>query len=375
MKLYQKKSEIESKQSKKNKLENLINKSDDDKNLPNFRRELREVTAEIVNLTTLEESFTNNLEIIISSLDSKNNERLDFAKQMADIIQNENDNIKFRYTLEDMIYIINECHYKNSSNEYNISNKIDRRKSFYNNKDIGNVKILEQQRLINKFNSFIMKIDEFSFLNLNSIFVENGYNSSTEVLILESNKRLKEQKDKIHLEYELLTKIEKIALETITTMANNKIKMLLEQNVLISHLNMMFKNMKNETVKYYNTKSFFKRDFNNQTSVNEEDKDYHLLNQHEKNKLRFNSYTKEIIIDFLKEAIYADDPLVKTNKMNRSIRPDIKFDKSNKYSLLLIDNLNDKDEQKKETIKIESENFEFEDLESLAVFTRKERRK
>jgi len=375
LKLAQKQSEIELKQSKRNKLENSISITCDDKNIPNLRRELREVTAEIVNLTTLEESFTNNLEIIVSSLDSKNNERLDIAKQIAEIIQNENNNIKFRYTLEDMIYIINEYHYKNSCNEFNKSALIDKRKSFYMNDELGNTTVFEQQKLIKKFNALIIKIDEFSFYSLNNVYLGNGINLSTEMLLLDSNKRLNEQKEKIFSEYETLNNFEKNALETIFTMVNNKLSMLFEQNILISHLNTMFKNMKNETVKYSNSKASHKKDLNNQTILYEEDKDYQQLNENEKNKYIFNSDAKDLILNFLKEAIYADDPLLRNNIMNKTIKPDFKIDKNNTYSQIIIDNPQELDDNKKIINQIRSDENEFNEIEDLVIFKRKERKK
>jgi hypothetical protein len=375
LKLAQKQSEIELKQSKRNKLENLISNTCDDKNIPNLRRELREVTAEIVNLTTLEESFTNNLEIIVSSLDSKNNERLNIAKQIAEIIDNENDNIKFRYTLEDMIYIINEYHYKNSCNEFNKSALIDKRKSFYMNNELGNTTVFEQQKLIKKFNALIIKIDEFSFYSLNNVYLGNGINLSTEMLLLDSNKRLNEQKEKIFSEYETLNNFEKNALETIFTMVNNKLSMLFEQNILISHLNTMFKNMKNETVKYSNFKASHKKDLNNHTILYEEDKDYQQLNENEKNKYIFNSDAKDLILNFLKEAIYADDPLLRNNIMNKTIKPDFKIDKNNTYSQIIIDNPQELDDNKKIINQIRSDENEFNEIEDLVIFKRKERKK
>lgn len=377
MKLAHKKSEIELKQSKRNKIENLINNTDDDKNLPNLRRQLREVTAEIVNLTTLEESFTNNLEIIVSSLDSKNNERLEIAKQIADIIKNENDNIKFKYTLEDMIYIINEYHYKNTNNDFDKTGMVNRGNSILKINEAGNSTIYDQQVLIKKFNALIVKIDEFSFYNLNNIYLGNGINLSTEMLVIDSNKRLKEQKAKIYSEYEPLGNFEKNSLETIFTMANNKINTLFEQNILITHLNTMFKNMKNETVKYYNSKASLKKDLNNQTVQLqfEEDKDYQQLNQIEKNKFIFNSNIKDLILNFLKDAISGDDPFLRNNVMNKTIRPDFKFDKNNSYSQIIIDNPQELDNIKHNFDQLKFEENEFDDLDELVFFKRKERKK
>lgn len=341
-----------------------------------MRRELREVTAEIVNLTTLEESFTNNLELIVSSLDAKNNERVDIAKQIADIIQKENDNIKYKYTLEDMIYIINEYHYKNTNNELDKSGFGERRNTIMRSNDNGIDTIYEQQRLLKKFNVLIFKIDELCFFNLNSVYLANGINLSTEMLVMDSNRRLKEQKDKITAEYESLNNFEKNSLETIMTMANNKLNMLFEQNVLITHLNTMFKNLKNETIKYYNSKASLKKDLNNQTIVFEEDKNYQKLNENEKNKFIFNSNTKDLILNFLKEAVYADDPFLRNNVTNTTIKPDFKFDKNNSYTQIIIDNPQELDDKNKEgNNELVFDENEFTDLDDLVFFKRKERKK
>ncbi len=369
--LAQKKSEIELKQSKRNKLENLISNGDDGKNIQDLRRELREVNSGIVSLTTLEESFTNNLEIIVSRLDAQNNERLDIAKQIADIIQNENENIKYKYTLEDMIYITNEYHYKNNNEFKKLG--MDRGKSIMKNSDFENNTILEE--LINKFNSLIVKIDEFSFFNLNNIYVAKKYELSTEMLVFESNKNLKEQKEKIFADYESLNSFEKNSLETIITMAKNKISMLLEQNILINHLNTMFKNMKNETVKYHSSKAFLKKELNNQTMQFEEHSGYQQLNQNEKNKCIFNSITKDLILNFLKEAINADDPFFRNNLTNQSIKADFKFEKDNLCKQIIIDNQQELDYGVKNNNNPISDENEFYDLDDLVFFKRKERKK
>ncbi len=49
--------------------------TDDDKEKAIFKRELREVAAELQNLITLEEAYTTNLEFLISTLDEQRTKR------------------------------------------------------------------------------------------------------------------------------------------------------------------------------------------------------------------------------------------------------------------------------------------------------------
>lgn len=383
----QKKSEIEIKQSKKNKLETSISNPDDERNIPNLRKELREVATEILNLTTIEESFTTNLEMIISSLDAKNNERLEIAKQYSDLIQNENDIIKYKYTLEDMIFIINEYQYKNNeSSNVEKTNGSVTQKSSLSKKDKGNNLIAEQQKLFKRFNGYTMRIDDYSFYNLNNSYLAKGVNLSVGMLLFDSNRKLNEQKEKIISEKEFLSAYEKASIETILKMADNKLSMLFEQNALIAHINTMFKNMKKETNQYYNSKENPKEDSEKKKFKFEEDKDFQALSQLQKNKYIFNSNTKDIILNFLQEGVYSEDPFLKNHPVDKTLKIEFRFAKNNPHWQIIIDTLEELEKEneifeqkdKKPKNKEDSKNSENSNdftfnLDNLAMFKRKEK--
>jgi len=385
--LAQKKSEIEIKQSKKNKLETSISNPDDERNIPNLRKELREVATEILNLTTIEESFTTNLEMIISSLDAKNNERLEIAKQYSDLIQNENDIIKYKYTLEDMIFIINEYQYKNNeSSNVEKTNGSVTQKSSLSKKDKGNNLIAEQQKLFKRFNGYTMRIDDYSFYNLNNSYLAKGVNLSVGMLLFDSNRKLNEQKEKIISEKEFLSAYEKASIETILKMADNKLSMLFEQNALIAHINTMFKNMKKETNQYYNSKENPKEDSEKKKFKFEEDKDFQALSQLQKNKYIFNSNTKDIILNFLQEGVYSEDPFLKNHPVDKTLKIEFRFAKNNPHWQIIIDTLEELEKEneifeqkdKKPKNKEDSKNSENSNdftfnLDNLAMFKRKEK--
>ena len=50
---------------------------------------------------------------------------------------------------------------------------------------------------------------------------------------------------------------------------------------------------------------------------------------------------KDVIISFLKEAIYHDDPFLRHNANNKSLRVDFKFEKNRNTPQILIDNFHE----------------------------------
>ena len=234
-------STIEIKNSKRNNLTNILNKSSNNEEKGILKREIKDFSTDIHKLKTYEESYNNNLQIIIGSLDQKNNERSKISSQLLKLSEDLILHTKFKLTLEDMIVIINEYYYKNNN-----ENKTEHKKS----------KIIGGERK-DLFQMLVFKnkiIDDSSFINLNQNFLKHKKNLSTDALIIESNSQLEIHRTEFIDLFKSLTEQDKITLSTIIDMTENKIKLIFEQNKLIQNLNLMFKNLPGEVVEYYENK-------------------------------------------------------------------------------------------------------------------------
>lgn len=285
MKLSEMKSTIEIKNSDRNNLTNILNKSSNNVQKGNLKREIKDFSTDIHNLTTYEESYNNNLQIIIGSLDQKNNERSKISSQLLKLSEDLILHTKFKLTLEDMIVIINEYYYKNN-NEI----KTEHKKS----------KIIGGERK-DLFQMLVFKnklIDDSSFINLNHKFLKHKKNLSTEALIIESNSLLEIHRTEYINLFKSLTEPDKISLSTLLDMTENKIKLIFEQNKLIQNLNLMFKNLPGEIVEFYENKNKKEDETGNENSN---------MSKNERNLQKLYSSTKDTIISFLHEAVESDE--------------------------------------------------------------------
>jgi hypothetical protein len=252
-----------------------------------------------------------------------------------------------------------------------------------NNRAKGNDIIFNQHRLIEKFNNIVLKIDDYSFINLNANYIAKGINLSVDILVHDSNNNLKYQKEYVDQQYNFLAKNEKPYIDTIKKMAENKLSMLFEQNVLISHLITIFKNMKNETINYHNNK--FKDSIIKSCIKNDEEEEISHLNQNEKNKYIFNTCSKELILNFLSEDIMLEDPFFMRNRIKKNIKLDNKINKDKTNSKIIFDSMFEIEEKKtslenkifnrknkNNDLNNEEESY---DLGSLIIFKRKEKKK
>lgn len=345
---------------------------------------MKEILGEISNLVTLEESYNTNLELIVSCLDSKSNERGDISVQIEEIFKEENENFLNKCTLEDMIHIIEEDFFQNKKKKVDYNPAINSQRLRGStikglNSNMNNT-ISEHENNFILIHSINQKVDECSFYHLNLLYLTNRFNLSTEMLVTESNKKLNDNLDKLHKIYDTFTEADKKLVSNIYNMTENKITTLLEQNLLITNLNTMFKNAKSEVINYnINNQNMPKKDLNNFTILNESDHEFIALEKKDQFKVKFNTKVKDLIISFLKEALNNEDEnVVKNTQLNRNLKIDVKLDKNNSYSQIICDNhleIQNKNTStyKKKEIILFKEN-EIPELEDLVVFKRKERK-
>jgi hypothetical protein len=299
---------------------------------------LNEINKEIAVLLAMENSFITNLEILINTICNQRNQRNDISMKIEQLIKKENEIIKYKYTIEDMIFIINEYHFKNAGN----SKKKNTSTTSINQNNLEDYN--EMFELINRFNS---SIDNQSFIQLNSFFLTKGQNLSTEMIVCISKEKLKEIKESVEKEHNRLSEFNKMSLETVVKMIFNKIDILTEQNKLILNLNSMLKNIKNDVNIFHESRPDLKK-LKEQMNLNnyEEDPNYIKLNKSDKLKYKFNSNVKDIIISFLKEAIYHDDPFLRYNQTNKSLKVDFAFEKNKNIPQILVDNYSEMEHKK-----------------------------
>jgi hypothetical protein len=220
----------------------------------------------INNLKIYKEALLNNKQILIDLLQSKEKEKNEKEKQISLFNLKENSYLRNRYSIEDMIYILQEYHSINIKPEDNINSFSDKARE----------KFLELIR-------HNEKLDKFTFLSLNEQY---SYYLIEDVIAI-SEKEISEILSNIDGMTSSLTEIIKENLRIIFEMIYNKVELIREQNKLILYLYTIFSNLD-------------KKDIINGKPTN------YIGN--EKNKTYNKEYIyKDMIIEFLKEAYRTDE--------------------------------------------------------------------
>lgn len=177
----------------------------------------------ISNLNVYKESLSSNLHLIIVFIESKDAERYEKANKISELINEENELLKGRYVIEDMIHILQE------SFDNNEESKIQ------DNKDKSNERYLEYFKISER-------LDNCTFVKINRRF---PYKIVPDILE-------KSEKDvqSLAAEYEALkSTISDSFLENISiiiSMITSKFDLIKEQNALIRCLYLIFNNLEQE---------------------------------------------------------------------------------------------------------------------------------
>lgn len=228
---------------------------------------------QISNSNVYKESLTSNLHIIIVFIESKDKERYEKASKVSELINEENELLKGKYVIEDMITILQESYI----NENCINDNV----NFEENKEKINDRYIEYFRISEK-------LDNCTFIKINR---KVPYKIVPDILE-------KSEKD-VHLlslEYEALkSTLSDSYLDSISiiiSMINSKIDLIKEQNSLIKCLYLIFNNLEDEIKK----KSVEMEKDLILSSINSEDKTKHV-----------EYIYKDLIILYLKEVYRYDE--------------------------------------------------------------------
>jgi hypothetical protein len=262
---------------------------DKDKNIE-FIKSISEKNAKLYNLKNYKESLMTNLQVLIVFLEMKEKERNDTSKQISLLTNKENQFLKARYTVEDMIQILQESITNSLSSTTQISEKNPMMNA---NSDKFKEKYLE----LFKFND---KLDKITFSNLNKTFPYK----IIEDLVEYSNSELKNIIKDLELAKSSLSEMIKENLRIIFDMIESKIELIREQNQLISNLYTIFGNLEKEIKE--REQEAFKDSLTNNIHKEKEYKSrtsnvVGSLNSH----IEF--IFKDLILEFLKEVYRIDE--------------------------------------------------------------------
>lgn len=243
-------------------------------NIRNYQEMISEKTTKINNLNIYKDSLSTNLQIIIIFLESKDKEKYEKAKQISEIVSKENEYLKTKFILEDMIHIINE------SNNY----------SNYQTDELNDK---EKEKYIEFFN-FCDQIENLTFLKLHKKY---PYMIISDIISI-SEGNLNQVKTEYDLLKQNLSENMKEKLNVILNMIDTKYELTTEQNNLIRCLYSFFNNLESEIKK----------------KADEMDKDSFKMFSDNKGK-HIEYVYKELIINYLKEVYKQDDlPMILPNK-------------------------------------------------------------
>ena len=241
-----------------------------------------EIQKQIKNKEIFKESLNKNLEFISSSLEMKEYERNTLLQEIDKVTEKENQILKERYILDDIIHLYKEN--KMRKNNIDLSN-LDN-----HNKKSG---IIVQK--VNEVYTELMKLNKI--LDKNSINYLNTYKpySTLDDLLLESNKELILVKDFLENINTQQGETIKNELKIIFELINEKINLMEQQNKMIKIFDTLLNNLNESDVKNY----VQEKETNDE--VTESDPNTLIMDEYKKEKYYI---YKNIIINLLKETYW-----------------------------------------------------------------------
>ena len=264
--------------NRKKRLSNLEFEND-----PEYKEVLLEIQKQIKNKEIFKESLNKNLEFISSSLEMKEYERNSLLQEIDKVTEKENQILKERYILDDIIHLYKEN--KMRKNNIDLSN-LDNQ----SNKKSG---IIVQK--VNEVYTELMKLNKI--LDKNSINYLNTYKpySTLDDLLLESNKQLIVVKDFLENINTQQGETIKNELKIIFELINEKINLMEQQNKMIKIFDTLLNNLNESDVKNY----VQEKETNDE--VTENDPNTLIMDEYKKEKYYI---YKNIIINLLKETYW-----------------------------------------------------------------------
>lgn len=292
-----------------NEITELKSKLSEDKDKKNeFTKLITEKNSKLYNLKIYKESLMNNLQVLIVFLETKEKERNEISKAISTFSTKENDYLKARYTVEDMIQVIQESITNSINAEKTEKNAIGTNNSM-NNASLAD-KFKEKYSELFKYNE---RLDKLTFTYLNKIYPYK----IIEDLLEQSNNELKVIVKELDISKSSLSELVKENMKIILDMLESKLELITEQNIFIRDIYNLLGNLekevkerelsKNKELQLMNvTKE--KNSKNNLSSVN------NTLNTH----IEF--IYKDLILKFLKEVYRQEeqnDDLISTEEKER----------------------------------------------------------
>ena len=263
---------------RKKRLSNLEFENDSE-----IKEVILEIQKQIKNKEIFKESLNKNLEFISSSLEMKEYERNTLLQEIDKVTEKENQILKERYILDDIIHLYKEN--KMRKNNIDLSN-LDNQ----SNKKSG---IIVQK--VNEVYTELMKLNKI--LDKNSINYLNTYKpySTLDDLLLESNKELILVKDFLENINTQQGETIKNELKIIFELINEKINLMEQQNKMIKIFDTLLNNLNESDVKNY----VQEKETNDE--VTENDPNTLIMDEYKKEKYYI---YKNIIINLLKETYW-----------------------------------------------------------------------
>ena len=263
---------------RKKRLSNLEFENDSE-----IKEVILEIQKQIKNKEIFKESLNKNLEFISSSLEMKEYERNTLLQEIDKVTEKENQILKERYILDDIIHLYKEN--KMRKNNIDLSN-LDNQ----SNKKSG---IIVQK--VNEVYTELMKLNKI--LDKNSINYLNTYKpySTLDDLLLESNKELILVKDFLENINTQQGETIKNELKIIFELINEKINLMEQQNKMIKIFDTLLNNLNESDVKNY----VQEKETNDE--VTESDPNTLIMDEYKKEKYYI---YKNIIINLLKETYW-----------------------------------------------------------------------
>lgn len=215
---------------------------DDEKNTK-IVKNINEKNKHLYNLKIYKESLMNNLQVIIMFLEEKEKERKGYADEISRQTDKENQYLKARYTVEDMIMILIESFSGHSGMMFEHSGKSDSHDKF-------------KSKYIELF-EFSDNLEKITFSELNKVY---PYKIIDDIIKL-SNTELKKISKSLEITKSTLSEVVKENLKILFEMVETKMELIKEQNHMIKNMYHIFTNLEKEIKMHFvNDNNFYKSD-------------------------------------------------------------------------------------------------------------------
>jgi hypothetical protein len=230
-------------------LKATLTENDEEKN-SGILKKIGEKNKLLYNLKIYKESLMNNLQVIIIFLEEKEKERKRIADEISRQTDKENQYLKARYTVEDMIMIIFE-----SLTTMQMRDQADNTNKAGSNTDKYKEKYLE-------LFSYGDKLEKITFTELNKVY---PYKIIEDILNY-SNSELKNIAKNVELTKSTLSEMVREHLKIMFEMIETKIDLIREQNNMIRYLYNIFTNLESEIkAKFVEDNSSYKNSEDNRS--------------------------------------------------------------------------------------------------------------